>query len=81
MGLCQRSDASFERFLSLRRGPVTERLCCDGYHRRERILDSMAEFSNEQIERLQENVARELGFRLIGHRLELFGMPLKNGKS
>ena len=38
------------------------------------------EFSNEQIERLQENVARELGFRLIGHRLELFGMPLKNGK-
>ena len=39
------------------------------------------EFSNEQIERLQENVARELGFRLIGHRLELFGVPLKNGKS
>jgi len=35
------------------------------------------EFSNEQIERLQESVARELGFRLIGHRLELFGMPLK----
>ena len=38
------------------------------------------EFSNEQIERLQESVARELGFRLVGHRLELFGMPLKNGK-
>jgi Fur family ferric uptake transcriptional regulator len=38
------------------------------------------EFKNEQIERLQESVARELGFRLIGHRLELFGMPLKNGK-
>ena len=38
------------------------------------------EFKNEQIERLQENVARELGFRLIGHRLELFGVPLKNGK-
>ena len=38
------------------------------------------EFSNEQIERLQEGVARELGFRLIGHRLELFGVPLKNGK-
>lgn len=38
------------------------------------------EFKNEQIERLQENVARELGFRLIGHRLELFGIPLKNGK-
>ena len=38
------------------------------------------EFSNEQIEKLQESVARELGFRLIGHRLELFGMPLKNVK-
>jgi Fur family ferric uptake transcriptional regulator len=39
------------------------------------------EFRNEQIERLQETVARELGFRLMGHRLELFGLPLKNGKS
>jgi Fur family ferric uptake transcriptional regulator len=29
------------------------------------------EFRNEQIEKLQEAVARELGFRLIGHRLEL----------
>ena len=38
------------------------------------------EFRNEQIERLQESVARELGFRLIGHRLELFGVPLKDGK-
>jgi len=37
------------------------------------------EFKNEQIERLQEAVARELGFRLIGHRLELFGTPLKAG--
>lgn len=38
------------------------------------------EFQNNEIERLQESVARELGFRLIGHRLELFGLPLKNGK-
>jgi Fur family ferric uptake transcriptional regulator len=38
------------------------------------------EFKNEQIERLQEAVARELGFNLIGHRLELFGAPLKPGK-
>jgi Fur family transcriptional regulator, ferric uptake regulator len=39
------------------------------------------EFRNEQIERLQESVAQELGFRLIGHRLELFGLPIKGGKS
>ena len=38
------------------------------------------EFTNEDIERLQERVAGELGFRLIGHRLELFGVPLKPTK-
>ena len=38
------------------------------------------EFRNEQIERLQESVARELGFRLIGHRLELFGVRVKGAK-
>lgn len=35
------------------------------------------EFRNEEIERLQERVARELGFRLVGHKLELHGVPLK----
>ncbi|MEZ5875538.1 MAG: Fur family transcriptional regulator [Hyphomicrobiales bacterium] len=38
------------------------------------------EFKNEDIERLQERVAQELGYRLIGHRLELFGTPIKSGK-
>ena len=35
------------------------------------------EFKNGEIEKLQERIARELGFRLIGHRLELFGVPIK----
>ena len=35
------------------------------------------EFRNEQIEKLQEIIARELGFRLVDHRLELYGVPLK----
>ena len=35
------------------------------------------EFSNEQIERLQRRVAEELGFKLVGHRLELYGVPVK----
>jgi Fur family ferric uptake transcriptional regulator len=35
------------------------------------------EFSNEEIERLQQRVAQELGFKLVGHRLELYGVPLK----
>lgn len=40
------------------------------------------EFSNEEIERLQEKIAHELGFKLVDHRLELYGIPLdKKSKS
>ena len=39
------------------------------------------EFRNEEIERLQQAIAERLGFRLVDHRLELFGVPLKNGKN
>ncbi len=35
------------------------------------------EFRNEDIERIQQRVARELGFDLVGHRLELYGVPTK----
>jgi Fur family ferric uptake transcriptional regulator len=38
------------------------------------------EFRNEEIERLQERVARELGFSLVGHKLELFGVPIKRAR-
>jgi Fur family transcriptional regulator, ferric uptake regulator len=31
------------------------------------------EFTSAEIEHLQERIARELGFKLVGHRLELFG--------
>ncbi len=34
------------------------------------------EFHNDEIERLQEKVAESLGFRLVDHRLELYGVPL-----
>jgi len=34
------------------------------------------EFQSAEIERLQERIARELGFRIVGHRLELFCEPL-----
>ena len=37
------------------------------------------EFRNEKIERLQEEVARELGYTLVDHRLELFAVPIKQG--
>ncbi|MBP5858209.1 transcriptional repressor [Marivibrio halodurans] len=34
------------------------------------------EFTNEAIESLQEEVARKLGYRLMDHRLELYGVRL-----
>lgn len=34
------------------------------------------EFQSEEIERLQREVARRLGYRLIDHRLELYAVPL-----
>ena len=34
------------------------------------------EFQNEEIERLQEEIARQLGYKLVDHRLELYGIPL-----
>ena len=53
-----------------------------GHQHHDHLIDvttgAVIEFTNEDIERLQERVAAELGFRLIGHRLELFGMPLKH---
>lgn len=36
------------------------------------------EFQSDEIEALQEKIAARLGYRLIGHRLELFGTPLKS---
>ncbi len=36
------------------------------------------EFTNDEIERLQTEVARKLGYRLVDHRLELYGVPLED---
>jgi Fur family transcriptional regulator, ferric uptake regulator len=34
------------------------------------------EFRSDEIEALQDQIARRHGYRLIGHRLELYGVPL-----
>jgi len=39
------------------------------------------EFQSEDIERLQAEVARKLGYKLVDHRLELYAVPLKDDKS
>ena len=38
------------------------------------------EFANEEIERLQKEIARKLGYKLVDHRLELYGVPLATHK-
>ena len=38
------------------------------------------EFQSEEIEKLQDKIARKLGYRLVGHRLELYGVPLDVAK-
>ncbi len=38
------------------------------------------EFQNHEIEELQRRIARELGYELMGHRLELYGIPLADAK-
>jgi Fur family ferric uptake transcriptional regulator len=39
------------------------------------------EFQSEEIEKLQAEVARKLGYKLIDHRLELYAVPLKDDES
>ncbi|MBN03217.1 Fur family transcriptional regulator [Ponticaulis sp.] len=38
------------------------------------------EFVNEEIERLQVEIARKLGYKLVDHRLELYGVPLDDSE-
>ena len=60
----------------------------DGRSRYEEISDhhdhlidvtsgKVIEFMNDDIEKLQAQVAQELGYELVDHRLELYGRPIK----
>ena len=37
----------------------------------------ITEFVNEDIEKLQKQVAEKLGYKLVDHRLELYGTKIK----
>ncbi len=41
----------------------------------------VVEFTNQEIERLQQEVAKALGYRLIDHRLELYGVRIESDDS
>ena len=63
----------------------------DGRSRYEEVADShhdhlidmqsgrVIEFQNPEIEALQREVARSFGYKLVGHRLELYAVPLASG--
>ena len=38
---------------------------------------AVVEFYNKEIEKLKEKIAVGLGYKLVGHRLELYGTPLE----
>lgn len=40
--------------------------------------DEVHEFFSEELERLQEKIAHERGFEIVGHRMELYCRPLKS---
>jgi Fur family ferric uptake transcriptional regulator len=49
-------------------------------HHHDHLIDMRSgrviEFVEPEIEELQERIARKLGYRLVDHRLELYGVPL-----
>lgn len=51
----------------------------DGEHH-DHLIDlksgKVIEFTNEEIEKLQKEIARKLGYKLVDHRLELYAVPL-----
>ena len=51
-------------------------------HHHDHLIDmksgQVLEFMDEEIEALQEAIARRLGYKLVDHRLELYGVPLED---
>jgi len=50
-------------------------------HHHDHLIDmktgKVVEFVDEEIEALQHAIAKKLGYKLVDHRLELYGMPLE----
>lgn len=51
-------------------------------HHHDHLIDmktgKVVEFVDEEIEALQHAIAKKLGYKLIDHRLELYGVPLED---
>ena len=42
---------------------------------------NVLEFENEELENIKRRIARELGYELVGERLELYGVPIQTSGS
>jgi Fur family ferric uptake transcriptional regulator len=45
-------------------------------HLIDNVSGKVIEFQSDEIERLQQKIAQKMGYRLVGHKLELYGIPL-----
>ena len=54
-------------------------------HHHDHLIDmktgKVVEFVDEEIEALQQAIARKLGYKLVDHRLELYCVPLDDDKT
>lgn len=72
-------DAGMIARLDFRDGRSRYELLPDEHH--DHLIDlrsgKVVEFNSREIEALQQEIARQLGYRLVDHRLELYGVPLE----
>ena len=72
-------DAGVVTRLEFRDGRARYETIPDEHH--DHLIDlktgQVTEFRDDEIEKLQEKIAAKLGFKLVDHRLELYGVPIK----
>lgn len=72
-------DAGIVSRLDFKDGRARYETVPDEHH--DHLIDvrsgKIVEFRSEEIEALQELIARRLGYRLIDHRLELYAVPIE----
>lgn len=59
------------------RSRYEEASCQHHHHLIDTHTGKIIEFHDERIEALQKEIANKLGYELVGHRLELYGVPFK----
>jgi len=54
-----------------------------GEHHHHHLIDMRTgvvhEFDDDELERIKQRIAAELGYEIVGERLELYGVPLRGG--